>query len=126
MDDLYGGTYRLFENVRKRSAGPEFSFADLGDSDQLAASLQPNTKMIGVETPTKPLLKWVDLEVVATFAKRHNLIAVCDNTFCKPFVQQPLAFGFDLVVHAVTKYLNGHSDVVGGIVVCASQRQDSA
>ena len=126
MDDLYGGTYRLFENVRKRSAGLEFSFADLSDSGQLEASLQPNTKMIWVETPTNPLLKLVDLAAVATFAKRHNLIAVCDNTFCSPFVQQPLAFGFDLVVHSATKYLNGHSDVVGGMVVCARQRQDLA
>ena len=82
MDDRYGGTYRLFENVRKRSAGLEFSFADLGDSAQLATSLQPNTKMIWVEAPTNALLTLVDLEAVATFAKRHNLIAVCDNTFC--------------------------------------------
>ena len=124
MDDLYGGTYRLFENVRKRSAGLEFTFADLSDLDSLEASLQENTKMIWVESPTNPLLKLVDLEAVSRFAKKHNLIAVCDNTFCSPYIQKPLNFGFDLVVHSATKYINGHSDVVGGIVVCALERQD--
>ena len=124
MDDLYGGTYRLFENVRKRSAGLEFTFSDLSDLDSLEASLQENTKMIWVESPTNPLLKLVDLEAVSKFAKRHNLIAVCDNTFCSPYIQKPLNFGFDLVVHSATKYINGHSDVVGGIVVCALDRQD--
>ncbi|MDG0970003.1 MAG: PLP-dependent aspartate aminotransferase family protein [Porticoccaceae bacterium] len=124
MDDLYGGTYRLFENVRKRSAGLDFTFANLSDVDTLEASLKPNTKMIWVESPTNPLLKLVDLQAVSAFAKKHNLIAVCDNTFCSPYVQKPLDFGFDLVVHSATKYLNGHSDVVGGIVVCAPHRQD--
>ena len=124
MDDLYGGTYRLFENVRKRSAGLEFTFSDLSDLDSLEASLQENTKMIWVESPTNPLLKLVDLEAVSKFAKKHNLIAVCDNTFCSPYIQKPLNFGFDLVVHSATKYINGHSDVVGGIVVCALDRQD--
>ena len=124
MDDLYGGTYRLFENVRKRSAGLEFTFSDLSDLDSLEASLQENTKMIWVESPTNPLLKLVDLEAVSKFAKKHNLIAVCDNTFCSPYIQKPLNFGFDLVVHSATKYINGHSDVVGGIVVCALERQD--
>ena len=124
MDDLYGGTYRLFENVRKRSAGLDFTFANLSDLDNLESSLQENTKMIWVESPTNPLLKLVDLQAVAAFAKKHNLIAVCDNTFCSPYVQKPLEFGFDLVVHSATKYLNGHSDVVGGIVVCAQERQD--
>ena len=124
MDDLYGGTYRLFENVRKRSAGLDFTFANLSDLDNLESSLQENTKMIWVESPTNPLLKLVDLQAVAAFAKKHNLIAVCDNTFCSPYVQKPLDFGFDLVVHSATKYLNGHSDVVGGVVVCAQERQD--
>jgi len=124
MDDLYGGTYRLFENVRKRSAGLDFTFANLSDLDNLESSLQENTKMIWVESPTNPLLKLVDLQAVAAFAKKHNLIAVCDNTFCSPYVQKPLDYGFDLVVHSATKYLNGHSDVVGGIVVCAQERQD--
>jgi len=124
MDDLYGGTYRLFENVRKRSAGLEFTFANLSDLDKLEASLQENTKMIWVESPTNPLLKLVDLQAIAEFAKRHNLTAVCDNTFCSPYVQKPLDFGFDIVVHSATKYLNGHSDVIGGIAVCAQDRED--
>ena len=124
MDDLYGGTYRLFENVRKRSAGLEFTFANLSDLDNLEASLQENTKMIWVESPTNPLLKLVDLQVIAAFAKRHDLIAVCDNTFCSPYVQKQLDFGFDIVVHSATKYLNGHSDVIGGIAVCAQGRED--
>ena len=124
MDDLYGGTYRLFENVRKRSAGLDFTFANLSDVETLAASLKPNTKMIWVESPTNPLLKLVDLQAVSAFAKKHNLIAVCDNTFCSPYVQRPLDFDFDLVVHSATKYLNGHSDVVGGVVVCAEKRKD--
>lgn len=123
MDDLYGGTYRLFENVRKRSAGLEFTFANLSDLDNLESALQDNTKMIWVESPTNPLLKLVNLQAVAEFARKHNLIAVCDNTFCSPFVQKPLDYGFDLVVHSATKYINGHSDVVGGIVVCGPDRQ---
>jgi len=124
MDDLYGGTYRLFENVRKRSAALEFTFANLSNLEVLETSLQDNTKMIWVESPTNPLLKLVNLKAVAEFAKKHNLIAVCDNTFCSPYVQKPLDFGFDLVVHSATKYINGHSDVVGGIVVCGPDRQD--
>jgi cystathionine gamma-lyase len=124
MDDLYGGTYRLFENVRKRSAGLEFTFANLSDLDNLEAALQENTKMIWVESPTNPLLKLVNLHAVSEFAREHNLIAVCDNTFCSPYVQKPLDYGFDLVVHSATKYINGHSDVVGGIVVCGPDRQD--
>ena len=124
MDDLYGGTYRLFENVRKRSAGLEFTFANLSDLDNLESALKDNTKMIWVESPTNPLLKLVNLQAVAEFARKHNLIAVCDNTFCSPYVQKPLDYGFDLVVHSATKYINGHSDVVGGIVVCGPDRQD--
>ena len=126
MDDVYGGTYRLFENVRKRSAGIEFSFANLSDPESLLANLQENTKMIWVESPSNPLLKIVDLGGVSAFAKEHGLITVCDNTFCSPYIQKPLELGFDLVVHSATKYLNGHSDVVGGIAVCSSQRQDLA
>ena len=121
MDDLYGGTYRLFENVRKRSAGLEFSFTDLSDLTNLEAALQPNTKMIWVESPTNPLLKIVDLKAVSEFAKEHGIISVCDNTFCSPYVQKPLDIGFDIVVHSATKYLNGHSDVVGGIAVSSDK-----
>ena len=121
MDDLYGGTYRLFENVRKRSAGLEFTFTDLSNFSNLEAALRPNTKMIWVESPTNPLLKIVDLKAVSVFAKKHNIIAVCDNTFCSPYLQKPLDIGFDIVVHSATKYLNGHSDVVGGVAVSSDE-----
>ena len=126
MDDLYGGTYRLFENVRKRSAGLDFTFCDLSDGKALEASLKPNTKMIWIETPTNPLLKIADLKAISSFAKDNNLIAVCDNTFCSPFVQNPLEFGFDIVVHSATKYLNGHSDLIGGVVVCSDDKTELA
>ncbi len=122
MDDLYGGSYRLFENVRRRSAGLEFSFVDLSDPANLEAALTPKTKMIWVESPTNPLLKMVDLGAIAAFAKAHGLIAVCDNTFCSPAVQRPLDYGIDIVMHSTTKYLNGHSDVVGGIAVVGDGR----
>ena len=126
MDDLYGGTYRLFENVRKRSAGLEFTFCDLSDLNTLETSINQNTKMIWIETPTNPLLKIADLSAISRFAKKHNLIAVCDNTFCSPYVQNPLDFGFDIVVHSATKYLNGHSDLIGGVVVCSNEKEDLA
>lgn len=117
MDDLYGGSYRLFERVRRRSAGLDFSFVDLNDAKALNAALKPNTRMIWAETPTNPMLKLVDLAKVAAFAKKHDLLLVVDNTFCSPLVQRPLEFGADLVLHSATKYLNGHSDMVGGVVV---------
>ena len=126
MDDLYGGTYRLFENVRKRSAGLDFTFCDLSDLSTLENSINEKTKMIWIETPTNPLLKIADLEAISNFAKSHNLIAVCDNTFCSPFVQNPLELGFDIVVHSATKYLNGHSDLIGGVVVCSNDREELA
>ena len=126
MDDLYGGTYRLFENVRKRSAGLKFTFCDLSDLDTLEDSLNEKTRMIWIETPTNPLLKIADLEAISTFAKKNNLISVCDNTFCSPFVQNPLELGFDVVVHSATKYLNGHSDLIGGVVVCSQEKEDLA
>ncbi|MFQ5534452.1 MAG: cystathionine gamma-synthase [Sphingomonadales bacterium] len=116
MDDMYGGTYRLFENVRRRSANIEFSFVDFTDPDQLEAAIRPETHMIWAETPTNPMLRIVDLEMIARLAKRHGLISVVDNTFCSPALQRPLDFGCDIVVHSVTKYLNGHSDMVGGVV----------
>jgi cystathionine gamma-lyase len=121
MDDLYGGTYRLFEKVRRRSAGLDFSFLDLNDSAAMKAALKPNTRMIWAETPTNPMLKLVDLARVAAFAKKHGLILVVDNTFCSPMIQRPLEYGADLVLHSATKYLNGHSDMVGGIVVAGSK-----
>jgi len=117
MDDLYGGSNRLFNRVRKRSAGMEFSFEDLSDASRLEAAIKPNTKMVWVESPTNPLLKLVDFKAIIEIAKAHNLIAVCDNTFASPYVQNPLDFGFDIVMHSVTKYLNGHSDMVGGVAV---------
>ena len=119
MDDLYGGTYRLFENVRRRSAGLTFSFVDASDPAAVAAAVQPATKMIWIETPTNPLLRLVDLSAIAAIAKARGAISVCDNTFASPYVQRPLDHGFDLVVHSTTKYLNGHSDMVGGIAVVA-------
>jgi len=121
MDDLYGGSYRLFERVRRRSAGLDFSFVDLNDSAALKAALKPNTRMIWVETPTNPMLKLVDLSAMARFAKKHGLIMVVDNTFCSPMLQRPLEHGADLVLHSATKYLNGHSDMVGGVVVAGSK-----
>src|SRR5579859_7158123 len=117
MHDLYGGSYRLFENVRKRSAGLDVSFVDLTSSAALAAAIKPNTRLLWVETPTNPLLKLVDLSAVAAIARKHGLISVCDNTFATPYVQRPLEHGFDIVVHSATKYLNGHSDIVAGIAV---------
>jgi cystathionine gamma-lyase len=121
MDDLYGGTYRLFDKVRRRSAGLDFSFVDLNDTAAMKAALTPNTKMIWAETPTNPMLKLVELTKVAAFAKKHGLILVVDNTFCSPMIQRPLEFGADLVLHSATKYLNGHSDMVGGIVVAGNK-----
>jgi cystathionine gamma-lyase len=116
-DDLYGGTYRLFERVRRRSAGLDFSYVDFSEPAAVEAAIRPNTRMLWVETPTNPLMKLADLEALARIAKAHNLIAVTDNTFATPWVQRPLELGFDLVVHSVTKYLNGHSDMIGGAVV---------
>jgi cystathionine gamma-lyase len=117
MNDLYGGTYRLLENVRKRSAGHKVSFVDLSDPRALEAAIRPDTRLIWVETPTNPLLKLVDLSAVAAIAKRRGLISVCDNTFATPYIQRPLEHGFDIVVHSTTKYLNGHSDAIGGAAI---------
>jgi len=117
LDDLYGGSYRLFERVRKRSAGLDFTFMDMTDPSTIESAIKPNTRMIWVESPSNPLLKLVDLAAVAAIARKHKLIAVADNTFATPYVQRPLDHGFDLVIHSVTKYLNGHSDMVGGMVV---------
>jgi len=117
MDDLYGGTYRLFERVRKRSAGLDFTFVDLHDIPKVEAAIRPETRMIWVESPTNPLLRLVDFQALAELAKRRGLLTVADNTFASPYVQRPLEMGFDLVMHSATKYLNGHSDIVGGIAV---------
>ena len=117
MDDVYGGTYRLFERVRARSAALQFSFVDLNDMAALEAALQPNTKMIWCETPTNPLLKIVDIARLSAFAKKHDLLLAVDNTFSSPILQRPLELGADIVMHSATKYLNGHSDIVGGMIV---------
>ncbi|MEO5595581.1 MAG: cystathionine gamma-synthase [Lysobacteraceae bacterium] len=123
MDDVYGGTYRLFESVRRRSAGLDFSFVDLNDAAALAAAIKPNTKMIWAETPTNPMLKVVDLDKLGAFAKQHGLMLVVDNTFCSPMLQRPLEFGADIVMHSATKYLNGHSDMVGGVAIVGDNEQ---
>ncbi|HRO25871.1 MAG TPA: cystathionine gamma-synthase [Luteimonas sp.] len=117
MDDLYGGSFRLFERVRRRSAGLEFSFVDLTDAAAFEAAITSRTKLVWIETPTNPMLKIVDIRAIADVAHRHGLLVVVDNTFASPILQRPLEHGADLVMHSATKYLNGHSDMVGGIVV---------
>ena len=126
LDDIYGGTTRLFEKVRKRSAGLDFSFIDMTDLDALQDSILDNTRMIWVETPSNPLLKLCDLASVVEIARANDILVVADNTFATPYIQRPLEFGCDIVMHSVTKFLNGHSDMVGGIAVtgddaCAEQ-----
>ncbi|QXL98268.1 PLP-dependent aspartate aminotransferase family protein [Cronobacter sakazakii] len=117
VDDVYGGTYRLLENVRKRTAGLTVSWVKPDDLAALEAAIRPKTRMIWVETPTNPLLKLADLEAIAGLARRRGLISVADNTFASPAIHRPLTLGFDIVVHSATKYLNGHSDVVAGLAV---------
>jgi len=116
MDDLYGGTYRLFERVRRASAGLDYSYVDLADPKKFEAAITDKTKMVWVETPTNPLLKLVDLSAIAEIAKARGILMVTDNTFASPFIQRPLDHGADVVLHSATKYLAGHSDIVGGIV----------
>jgi cystathionine gamma-lyase len=123
MNDLYGGTYRLFDKVKKRTANLEFSFVNLTNAENLTTAIKPNTKMLWVETPTNPLLKLVDLAALAKIAKQHNIICVADNTFASPYNQRPLELGFDIVMHSATKYLGGHSDVVGGVVVVGDNKE---
>jgi cystathionine beta-lyase/cystathionine gamma-synthase len=121
LDDLYGGTRRLFERVRRRSAGLSFTYLSFTTAADLEAAVRPDTKMIWVESPSNPLLKLVDLEAVASFARSRSIVAVIDNTFASPWCQRPLEMGFDIVVHSATKYLNGHSDVIGGACITASK-----
>jgi cystathionine gamma-lyase len=116
-DDLYGGSFRLFERVRRHTAGLDFSYVDPSDRVAFEGAIRPTTRMVWIETPSNPLLKVADLDAIATLARRHRLISVADNTFATPFVQRPLALGFDIVVHSLTKYLNGHCDMIGGIAV---------
>ncbi len=117
MDDLYGGSYRLFENVRRRSQGLSFSLVDLSDISLLEQAITDKTRLIWVETPTNPLLKLSDLEQISNIARSKGILCACDNTFASPYVQRPIEHGFDLVMHSATKYLNGHSDMVGGVLV---------
>ncbi|WP_397452962.1 trans-sulfuration enzyme family protein [Pseudomonas sp. NA-150] len=122
VDDLYGGTYRLFERVRKPSAGLEVSYvAPDASAEVIAAAIRPNTKMLWVETPTNPTLRLTDLAMVAKLGRERGLVTVTDNTFASPYLQRPLDFGFDIVVHSATKYLNGHSDVIAGVIVVADR-----
>lgn len=123
MDDLYGGTFRMFDSVRRRSAGLEFDYADLSDAESLRPLIRPHTRMLWVETPSNPMLKVVDLERVIEIAKGHRLIVVVDNTFATPMLQRPLELGADIVVHSATKYLNGHSDMVGGIAIVGGNQE---
>ncbi|PYL65743.1 MAG: cystathionine beta-lyase [Verrucomicrobia bacterium] len=122
-DDLYGGTFRLFDRVRRRSANLEFTYVDLTNASQFESAIKQNTRMVWIETPSNPLLKLIDLEAIAKIARAHNIISVSDNTFATPWIQRPIEFGFDLVIHSATKYLNGHSDLVGGVAVVGENKE---
>ena len=122
MDDLYGGTRRLFSGVRERSAGLSFSYVDLSDTAAAEAAIREDTAMVWIESPTNPLLKLVDLNAIVALAKKSGAVVVVDNTFATPYLQRPLEFGADIVMHSATKFINGHSDMVGGIVVTSSER----
>src|ERR1700751_2072983 len=122
-DDLYGGTFRLFEKVRRRSANLDFTFVNLADAANFKKSIKPNTRMVWIETPSNPLLKIIDLEAIAKTAREHKIISVSDNTFATPWIQRPIETGFDLVIHSATKYLNGHSDMVGGVIVVGENKE---
>ena len=123
-DDLYGGTYRLIEDVKKRSSNIECDFIDFSKIENIEKSITKKTKMIWIESPTNPLLKIFDLKAIVNLAKSNDIVLVCDNTFCSPWVQKPLDFGFDIVMHSATKYIGGHSDVIAGIAVVSENRPD--
>lgn len=125
-DDVYGGTFRLFERVRTRSAGHAFSFVDLTDPRKLVDAITPKTKLVWVETPTNPLLRLADLRAIADICRERNILCAADNTFASPWVQRPLELGFDIVVHSTTKYLNGHSDVIGGVAIVGKEPRHEA
>ena len=116
-DDLYGGSWRLFERVRRRSMGLDFAYVDLSDVSAVEAAITDKTRMLWVETPTNPLMKLADIAALSKIAKAHDLLLVVDNTFATPWSQQPLSHGADIVMHSATKYLNGHSDIIGGVLV---------
>jgi len=123
MDDLYGGSYRLFERVRRRTAALDFSYVDMTDIAALEAAMKPETKLVWIETPTNPMLKIVDIRAAVAVARRHGARVVVDNTFASPVLQRPLELGADIVMHSATKYLNGHSDMVGGMVVVGADEE---
>jgi cystathionine gamma-lyase len=125
-DDLYGGSYRLFERVRKRSAGLQVTYVDSSKPENVRAALRPETKMIWIETPSNPLLTLTDLAAVGKIAREHGALAIADNTFASPWSQRPLELGFDAVMHSATKYLNGHSDVISGVVVVGGEQRQAA
>lgn len=122
-DDLYGGTFRLFDKVRKQSANLEFTYVDLTDASRFEKAIKDNTRMVWIETPSNPLLKIIDLEAIAKIAREHKILSVSDNTFATPWIQRPIEFGFDIVVHSATKYLNGHSDLVSGVAVVGANKE---
>ena len=122
-DDLYGGTFRLFERVRRRSANLDFTFVDLTDASRFEKSIKSNTRMVWIETPSNPLLKLIDIEAIAKTAREKKIISVSDNTFASPWIQRPIESGFDMVIHSATKYLNGHSDMVGGVIVVGENKE---
>src|ERR1700704_3093283 len=122
-DDLYGGTFRLFDKVRRRSANLDFTYVDLTDASRFEPAIKKNTRMVWIETPSNPLLKVIDLEAIAKKAREHKAISVSDNTFASPWIQRPIEFGFDMVIHSATKYLNGHSDMVGGVIVVGDNKE---
>ena len=122
-DDLYGGTFRLFEKVRRRSANLDFTFVDLTDASKFEKSIKQNTRMVWIETPSNPLLKIIDIEAIAKIAREKKIISVSDNTFATPWIQRPIESGFDMVIHSATKYLNGHSDMVGGVIIVGENKE---
>lgn len=119
-DDIYGGSYRLFEQVKKQSSNLSVTYIDMSKPENLLAAIKPNTKMVWIESPTNPVLKLVDIAAVAKLAKERGLLTVADNTFASPWIQRPLELGVDIVIHSATKYINGHSDVIGGLAVVAN------
>ncbi len=123
MDDLYGGSFRLFDKVKTRTSNLSFSFIDMSNPDLIEAAITPKTRLLWLETPSNPMLKLADLRKIVEIAKRHKLITVADNTFATPWIQRPLECGFDIVLHSATKYLNGHSDVISGVVVVGDNQE---
>jgi cystathionine gamma-lyase len=123
MDDLYGGTFRLFNRIKTRHAGMKFTHIDMSDLNNLKQAITDETQMIWLETPSNPLLKVVDLEAIAEIARERGILTVCDNTFATPYNQQPLKLGIDVVMHSTTKYINGHSDIIGGALVIGDNQE---